>query len=45
MGFEMIVTTSEEELLATDDYSLKITTIYCCGPNANNKLKVIGEVI
>lgn len=36
---------AEEELLATDDYSRKITTIYCCGPNASNKLKVISEVI
>lgn len=35
----------EEELWGTDDYSLKITTIYCCGPNASNKLKVISEVI
>lgn len=30
MGFTMTVTASEEELLATD-YSLKITTVYCCG--------------
>lgn len=35
----------EEELRGTDDYSLKITTIYCCGPNASKKLKVISEVI
>lgn len=45
MGFTMTVTTSEEELLATDDYSRKITTVVCCGPKASNKLKVISELI
>lgn len=46
MGSKMTVTTPNEELLATDfDYPLTITTIYCSGQNANNKLKVTGEVI
>lgn len=35
----------EEELRATDDSSRKITTVYCCGPNASSKLKVISGVI
>lgn len=45
MGFKATVTTPEEGLLATGDYSLKITTIYCCGPNANSTLNIIGEAI
>lgn len=44
MSFTMTVTTPEEEPLASDDCLWKITTIYCCGPNASNKLKVISEV-
>lgn len=44
MGYKVSVTTQEEELLTTDDYSLKITTQYTAvarGPTTNggNQLK------